>query len=338
MTDIVEAELKRMGEKLELLAQNSMASSGGSERKLPEADQIDLLEMLNTFWVRKNRILLITFLFSVCSVIYALSLPNLYKSTVMLTSSQADNEGALGGVAAKYGGLAAIAGISLDSGDLSRIEQAVELMKSWPFLEGLVEKYDLKPKIMAAIKWDKKSNALIFDQDLYDAEDGVWINSRFSDTTVEPSSWKTYKHLSKMIEISLDKKNLMVTISVEHVSPYDAFNIVGKIEKEINSFYQKQDMLEAKKNIDYLEEKISETNIAEMQVVFYSMIESQIRALMLSEVNDQYVLKTVVPAKISEEKSSPKRGVICLMGAFFGFVFSLVIVLFGDVLNKKVTH
>ena len=298
-------------------------------------DEIDLLELWSVIWSGKIKIIAITAVFAIASVIYALSLPNMYKSTMVLSPAQSDGKSGMGALAAQYGGLAAMAGINLGSGDSSRIDQAVELMKSWPFLEIFINKYNLKPQIMAVIGWNKKSNKLQYDTDIYNPETKEWTLEVKDSETPEPSSWKAYRAFSNMLTVSNDAKTGMLTIAIEHYSPQVAFEWVGLLKQEINTFYQMQDMVEAQKNIDYLKTKIAETNVTDMQAVFYKMIESQTKTLMLAEVSDQYLVKTVVPAKVSEEKSKPRRGLICILATMLGGMFGLMFVLIQHFTNRK---
>ena len=51
-------------------------------------DEIDLRELFTALWQGKWLIIVTTFLFSVASVFYALSLPDIYKSEVTLARYQ----------------------------------------------------------------------------------------------------------------------------------------------------------------------------------------------------------------------------------------------------------
>ncbi|MDQ7050414.1 MAG: GNVR domain-containing protein [Enterobacterales bacterium] len=48
---------------------------------------------------------------------------------------------------------------------------------------------------------------------------------------------------------------------------------------------------------------------------------------MLAEVSDEYVFKTLSPAKVAEEKSKPKRALIAILGFMLGGMLSVIIVL-----------
>ena len=76
-------------------------------------DEIDLRELFATLWRGKWIIILVTTVFAVVGVFYALSQPNIYQSSVLLAPAQ-DEGGA--GVSGQLGGLASLAGISLGGG------------------------------------------------------------------------------------------------------------------------------------------------------------------------------------------------------------------------------
>ena len=57
------------------------------------------------------------------------------------------------------------------------------------------------------------------------------------------------------------------------------------------------------------------------------MIEEQAKVIMLAEVREEYVFKTIDPAIIPELKFKPKRALVCLLITFLGGVLSVLIVL-----------
>ena len=68
-------------------------------------DEIDLRELFAVLWAGKIKIIFITAIFAVASVIYALSVPNQYKATALLAPAQSDG-GGLSGALGQLGGLA----------------------------------------------------------------------------------------------------------------------------------------------------------------------------------------------------------------------------------------
>ena len=296
-------------------------------------DEIDLAELFRILWAGKWIIISVTLAFAVVTAGITLMLPNQYKASVILAAAQKEGGGGLGGLAAQYGGLAAMAGINIGK-DPGKLDQAVALLKSWSFVDSFISKYPIKPEIMAVEKWDKKTDQLIFDLEEYNPGTNAWVVGKSPDEPGEPSSWKTYKIFSTMMAVTLDAKSGLLTISLEHYSPAIAAEWAGLLAKELNHHFQNRDIVEAKNNIAYLQRKISETSLAEMQTVFYGMIESQTKTLMLAEVSDEYLVKTVVPAMTPEEKSKPKRTLIVLSAIFVGFFISIL----GVLMHKSFVH
>lgn len=282
---------------------------------------LDVLTLLKVVWHNKWRIALIVFICSSVSVYFACRMPNVYSSFAVLVPVQKDSGGGLGALAAQYTGLAAIAGVSLGK-ESGKPDQAVEYAKSWAFWDAFLIKYSVKPDIYAAKGWDEFNKKIIYDSDIYLEPGARWVREERDGVRAEPSSWKTYKVINKIVKVSADKKTGFITISVEHFSPIFAKFLCEKIVLEINLYFQLRDKVEAKNSIEYLSRKIKETSVAEMQSVFYTMIESQTRSLMLAEVSDEYLLKTVVPPMVAEEKIKPSRLIIIVLAALTAFAFS----------------
>lgn len=309
-------------ERLDALAMNNAHSN--SNAPSAQFDEIDLRELFMILWRDKWWIIGITFLFAMAGVYYALSLPNIYKAEGVYTPAQ--REGVSGGMTGQLGGLASLAGVSLGGGAGNDIDQSMTLITSWPFLEGVINKYDLKPIIMAVNGWNDQTGELTWDKEVYDPTDGKWLRKPSRGRGAEPSGFEAFKVLRKNLFASVDVKTGLVRISYDSYSPESSAKILDLIVFELNKHFQVRDVREARSRIEYLEKKISETRIAEMQAVFYSMVETQLKNLMLAEVSEAYVLKPVIERKVPEEKSGPKRALIVVFIAILGGVMSLIIV------------
>jgi LPS O-antigen subunit length determinant protein (WzzB/FepE family) len=290
-------------------------------------DEIDLRELFGVLWAGRIKIIAITAVFAVASVVYALSVPNQYKATALLSPAQSSG-GGLSGALGQLGGLASLAGVSIGGGESSEAQVAQEIMKSWNFIEGFIKSNDLAVEIYAAEGWSKSSNSLQIDSDLYDESDSQWLVE--NDDTGElgrPSSWKLFEDFSKMLSVSEDKKSGLVSVSIEYYSPQIAKRWLDLYVAAINGHMQERKMAEVTRNITYLEAQIKKTNIAEMQEVFYTIIEEQIKSKMLAEASPDYAFVPVSPSMVPEEKSQPKRALICILGTLLGGMLSVLWVL-----------
>ena len=133
-------------------------------------DEIDLRELFNVLWTAKKLIIQITAIFAIGSVAYSLSLTNYYKSESLLIARSASETQGL----SQFGGLAAMAGVSLPSSGDDKAAQTIELIKSRQFVKHLMTFDDILPSIMAAKTYNSGSQELLFDQKLYDSETKIW--------------------------------------------------------------------------------------------------------------------------------------------------------------------
>jgi len=308
-----------------------------------DEDEIDLGQLISVIWRGKFKIFATALLFAIASVFYALSLPNIYSSTLKLVPTDQESENGLSSLASKYGGLASMAGINIGGGgNASSIEHAIELMKSWPYIDSFVEKHKLKVIFMATKGWNVKTNTLVYDEEIYDAKSNEWRSGEqwFNDETVsfEPSSYKTYEKIKKeFMSVNFDDEIGVFSITVNHYSPQVAYEIVNKLKDDINEYFKQEAKKEALASIAFLESKIENTTNAQMLEVFYSMIESHTQKVMMTEVNQEYLVKTLVRAKTAEPdvKSKPKRAVIVLLATMFGGFIGVFFVLFLNFRNVK---
>ena len=299
-------------------------------------EEIDLRELFSIIWQGKWIVIIITALFAIASVVYAIKQPNIYRATTLLAPvSDQSGAGGLAKMAGQFGGLASLAGISLGAGGTDKTGLALEVLQSRRFIESFIDEHQLLVPLIAAKNWNAVNNELLLDDELYNAETKTWIREVKAPKTAEPSTWEAYKAFKKVLSVNTDKETGMITLAIEHHSPEIAKQWLLWLVSDINETMRNQDKLEAKNSIEYLTQKLQETQLADMKTVFYQLIEEQTKTIMLAEVAQEYVLKTIDPANAPEEKAKPKRALICLGGTFLGGVLSLMIVLIRSFIRKE---
>ena len=290
-------------------------------------DEIDLRELFGVLWGNKIKIIGITAVFSVVSVIYALSVPNQYKASALLAPAQ-QQSGGLSGALGQLGGLASLAGVSIGGGESSEAQVAQEIMKSWSFIEGFIADNDLAVEVYAAEGWSRESNQLKFDNDVYAVKTKTWLVKNDNIGRLgPPTSWQLFEKFSEMLAVSEDKKSGLISISIEYYSPQIAKQWLDLYISSINKHMQARQVVKVSNNIEYLEAQIEKTSITEMQEVFYTIIEEQIKSQMLAEASPDYAFVAVSPSMVPEEKSQPKRALICILGTLLGGILSVLTVL-----------
>ena len=189
---------------------------------------------------------------------------------------------------------------------------------------------DLSVEVYAAESWNKSLNKLAIDDDVYDTTQQTWLIE--DDDTGElspPTSWAVFKRFQEMLSVSEDKKSGLVSVSIEYYSPQVAKEWLDLYVSAINEHMQSRQVAKVSNNIDYLEAQIDKTSIAEMREVFYTIIEEQTKNKMVAEASPDYTFVAVSPSMVPEEKSQPKRALICILGTLLGGMLSVLLVLVG---------
>ncbi|HCE2183341.1 Wzz/FepE/Etk N-terminal domain-containing protein [Vibrio sp. Vb2133] len=305
----------------------------------PTDDEIDLRELFKALWKGKWIIIATTFVFAISSVLYSLSLPNIYKADALLAPAESSGGGGLSKMAGQLGGLAALAGVNLGADESSQTDLAVQVMKSRQFVEAFINKHDLLVPLMAAKDWDLANNKLILNEELYNPTTGEWLREPDGLRGATPTAQEAFQVFNKeVLSINQDKESGLYTVSVKNYSPYAAKQWVNWLIEDINKVMRERTIAETSQNLAYLNTQLQKTAVADMQSTFYKLIEEQTKSLMLAEVQEEFIFKVVDPAVVPELKEGPKRALICMLGTLLGGMLGVAIVLIRFVFRKEDTE
>jgi LPS O-antigen subunit length determinant protein (WzzB/FepE family) len=293
----------------------------------PLDDEIDLRELATVIWAGKKIILSISSLFAIVAIIVVLLIPNQYQATAIVSPAQSSSSSMLGAMASQFGGLASLAGINVPGEEGGEAQAAIEIMQSWGFIEKFIQNNNLAAAVFAADGWNRDTNQLSYKNSLYDNQQKQWVRNPPKGKTIEPTSWELYKEFSERLAVTTDSKTGMVSISIQHYSPVLAKQWVDLYITSINDYMRSRKLEQANSNIEYLEAQIDKTAIAGMKEVFYQIVEEQMKNKMLAEASHEYAFVTVSKAMLPEEKSTPKRGLICILAVLLGGMISVFAVL-----------
>ncbi len=295
-----------------------------NNKSLINEGEIDLLQLITELWNKKALIIFLTTIAAIISVLYSLSLPNIYRSQALLAPADSQSQGmssSLGGLSS----IAGIAGISIPgTGDAKKTE-AIAILNSHQFLEEFINSHNLVVPIMASKGWDKESNKLIYNEKLYDAQKNQWLVKDGKD--LKPSIQETVKKFRLMVSSSVDKKNGYLLIFADTYSPYISKQWVELLIVDINKYIMKADVERAEKSLEYLNSQINQTAIPELKQVVAQLIKKEQQTIMLSQSSPEYIFKVIDRPIVPELKLSPKRAIICIVGTITGFMIAVALVL-----------
>ncbi|MFP8843627.1 Wzz/FepE/Etk N-terminal domain-containing protein [Shewanella baltica] len=309
-----------------------------SDARFPQVqdDEIDLRELFAVIWQGKWLIIAITAVFAIGSVVFAIMQPNIYKSEALLAPASEEQGGGLSALASQFGGLASLAGVNLGSkGGTDKTQLAIEVLKSRQFTSDFIQKHNILADLMAAEKWDRDADKLIYDEEDYIEATNTWVRDVEPPFKPEPSMQEAYDEFSKIMSVNSDKETAMVTISVLHLSPTVAEQWVTWLIEDINKVMKERDVAEANRSSEFLNKQIALTNVADIKAILYKLVEEQAKTIMFAEVRDEYVFKTIDPALVPEEKAKPKRALICVLGTMLGGMLGVMFVLVRHFIRKE---
>ena len=249
---------------------------------------------------------------TVVAVIYALLVPELYKAKILL--AHAEEEKNISSKFSQFGGLAAMAGNSIPAD--SNKEHVIATLKSRKFLQRYIEENDL--------------NRVLFENQWNDAK-GEW---KVESGVVPPTPEKAYNLFSDALDLIVDKKTGLVTLSVSWKDPEVAAEWANNLVRRLNEELRRKAIENSEKRIGYIEMELGKTLVKDMKEVLYSLLESEKQKAMLANVNEEFALEVIDPAVVPEQRHTPHRKLIVITGSACGFFIGIFFVFFREFLRN----
>jgi uncharacterized protein involved in exopolysaccharide biosynthesis len=276
-----------------------------------DSEEISLRELFDALWDRRLLIAALSLGFGIVAAVVSLLMPEKYEASVVLSPVDDDGGGKLGGAGAllsQFGGLASLGGVSLGGGGTKSV--SIATLQSHALTEDFIRENDLLP-ILYADDWD--------------AANKRWT---ITDPDKIPTPWKAERDFAKKVRsVNEDKKTGLVTLTIEWTDPELAAKWATELVQRTNRDLRAKAIAESQTNLAYLNEQLTKTSVVELQKSIYGLIETEIKKVMLANGSEEYAFKVVDPARVAEERTSPKRTLITAVGLFAGMMLGFVLAL-----------
>tara|TARA_B110000008_G_scaffold279874_1_gene329249 strand:+ start:69 stop:950 length:882 start_codon:yes stop_codon:yes gene_type:complete len=281
-----------------------------------EIEEVKLMDIISHFLQDIKFISGLTIIFSVLSIVYTLSLDNIYKSEVSLSPIEKSTSGSK-----SVGGLLSLAGYDLGTDEAESIEVHIEYLKSRDFNKYLMSLPDILPKLMASESFNSESKQIIYNEELYDPVSSSWKEGK------EPSFLIAHKKLKEDLEVTIDDSGI-VRVSFQHISPVFAKYFLDVILNEFNIISSEKAQRKIERSLDYLYKKYDEIKTNSVKTSIGNLIEEQLKNQMMIKSREYHVFDIIDPPHLPEEKSAPNRTqtviFITLLGFFIASFISLI--------------
>ena len=278
-----------------------------------DEDEIDLLELIRTLLQAWKTIVGITIVCVVLAVAYALYVPEVFKAETLLAPVSEEKSGASSSLS-QFGGLAAMAGISIPSD--SNVEQVVATLQSRKFLRQYIARKRLLPALFEEI-WDVASQS--------------WSVQTQED---EPTEQKAVDVFKGILSVDEDKKSGLISLSISWKDPVVAAEWANDLVMQLNEQLREKAIADSKKRVGYLEQELAKTTLQDMRAVLYNLLESEKQKAMLANVNEDFALEVIDPAVAPEIREKPKRKLIVALSGFCGGFLGIFAVFFAQFVRK----
>lgn len=276
-------------------------------------------------WIVKDifKIIGLGVIFSVIAIVYALSLPNEYSSSITTASNMA--EGKRSSALGSLGGLASLAGVNLGSNDTYSPEVLQKMLTSTSILASFAREQDIVPELMAVESFSMEDREFEYNREIFNPESRTWVRKVAYPATVIPSDSEVAHAFRKNLSVNYDRATKLITVGYTSLSPEFSKKLVTNLVEHLNNVVRQKETVSAQTTIEHIEKVLLETNSIEVKVALQAILEEQYKKSTLAQTRSDYALMTVDPAALPFEKSGPNRATICLAIVVIGVGLSILL-------------
>jgi uncharacterized protein involved in exopolysaccharide biosynthesis len=259
-------------------------------------DEVNVVAMVQVAWRYRYFIAAVGLVLALVAVVVALTTTPKFRAQVVVTQARDDTMGAGSSLVSQLGGLASIAGINLGAaGGPGPEAQAV--LHSRRLTEEFVKKHRLVPELMG----NAGQNATL------------WLAvDRFRDTVLKSTP---------------DQDSQTITVQMDWRDPAVASRGANDYVALANEILRSRALSDSSRNIHYLKDQIAKTDVVELQRVMYTLIEAEMKTLMLANARREYAFTVVDPGVTPERRVWPRRTLMVLSGGVVGVIIGFFLAL-----------
>lgn len=354
--------------------------------KVIQDDEIDLLELARVIWFKRGYILKVTSIFVVLGLVIAFTSKVEYEASCkLMPESQEGGKGNLGGL----GGLAGLAGIDLGLGATSSLtpELYPEIVKSIPFQLELIHtpiRFEKLDSLLSSYTYFMEIDRPSFFgwiaeytiglpgkvKGLFTADEVAPVNLQDDLIRLSKRDWKLLEMYRERINVSVDSKTGIITITTEMPDPYAAARVTDLVVKKLTGEVTNYKVEKAQVNLEFIMERYAEAekeyevkqkqvarfadrnkNITrslvqteyqrlqnEMNITFevYKGLATQLEQAKIKVKEETPVFTVLEPVKIPVVQSSPDKKTILVLSILSGLGISVIVIFSWYYLQKTI--
>jgi uncharacterized protein involved in exopolysaccharide biosynthesis len=237
------------------------------------------------------------------AAILAIAATSIYRAETTITQVREENMGGSGALS-QLSGLASLAGVNLGAG-ASPQKEAQAVLRSSHLVEEFIKRNDLLPALSRG-------------------------------ANKPPTLWLGVKQFQAgIVNIREDTRQGVIVVAIEWTDPAIAAHWANGFVALANELMRTRALEESTRNIAYLKDQVTRTDVVDVRHVMYDLIESETKTLMLANGRPEYAFTVVDPAVPPEIRSAPHREIMVLVGLAAGFTLGAFIAFLCSTLGRS---
>jgi uncharacterized protein involved in exopolysaccharide biosynthesis len=325
---------------------------------------IDFSAFFKIILKEKVWVVLITLLFTIGGIAYALFAREEFVSTGKILPEFQSKAGGLGGLA-QFAGLASLAGVDLSSAaagggsDAIRPDLYPDVLKSTPFFLELL-KIKVRTKDNKEMLFSQFYDTFVLDNDIKEKDTKINFPTSNQYIAVSYQTEKNLKDLRERIGGVIDKKTGLITVTVKLPDPVVATIITDYSMNFLTNYITNYRTEKSKQDLKFLAERLdaakgkyysnqtkkaqySDQNQLSMMKLqsadlqreriesdykisstFYNTLLQKYEEAKLKLQQETPVIKVLEPPVVPNKRSEPKRAIVVILATFLGGIFGII--------------
>lgn len=324
---------------------------------------IDFSAFFKIIWKEKFWVILITLLFTIGGIAYAVFVREEFVSTGKILPEYQSKAAGLG----QFAGLASLAGVDLSSAtaggsDAIRPDLYPDVLKSTPFFLELfkVKVHNKDNKEMTFIQFYE---TFVLDNEIEEKDTKIKFPTSKQYIAVSYQTEKNLKDLRERISAVIDKKSGLITVTVKLPDPLVATIITDYSMNFLTNYITNYRTEKAKRDLDFLAERLdaakgkyynnqakkaqysdqNQLSMMKLQTAdlqrerieseykisstFYNTLLQKYEEAKLKLQQETPVIKVLEPPVVPNKRSEPKRAIVIILATFLGSILGVIFVL-----------
>jgi uncharacterized protein involved in exopolysaccharide biosynthesis len=325
---------------------------------------IDFSAFFKIIWKEKIWVVLITLVFALGGIYYALTAREEFVSTGKILPEYQSKAGGLGGLG-QFAGLASLAGVDLSSAtgggsDAVRPDLYPDVLKSTPFFLELL-KIKVRTKDNKEMLFSQFYDNFVLDNKIEEKDTKIKFPTSNQYIAVSYQTEKNLKDLLERISAVIDKKTGLITVTVKLPDPVVATLITDFSMNFLTNYITNYRTEKSKRDLNFLAERLDaakgkyfnnqakkaqysdqyQLSMMKLQAAdlqrerieseyklsssFYNNLLQKYEEAKLKVQQETPVIKVLEPPVVPNKRSEPKRAIIVLIATFLGGIFGIIV-------------